>query len=342
MTGVDLSRRNFGLITTAAAGALTLAACGTSELARAQAPAPPPAPTHTLGPIRTVRAGLLEVGYAEAGPTDGRPVLLLHGWPYDIHSYADVSAELAGQGFRVIVPFARGFGSTRFRSDDTVRNGQQAALAHDVIDLMDALGIERAILGGYDWGGRTANVVAALWPQRVDGLVAVSGYIIVDLAANREPLPPRAEYGWWYQYYFATPRGEMGYRRNTADFNRLIWQNASPRWQFADSTYALTAAAFDNPDHVDIVVHNYRWRQSVADGEARYDADEARLAGRPVITVPTITIGSDFDGAARDGAGYRKQYTGRYEHRVLDGIGHNVPQEAPAQFAAAIRDVSRM
>lgn len=339
---MELSRRNFGLITTAAAGALTVAARGGTGTAAAEVPGPPPVPAHRLGPIKQIDAGLLNVGYSEAGPADGPPVILLHGWPYDIHSYADVSAELAAQGFRVIVPFIRGFGSTRFRSADTVRNGQQAALGHDVIDLMDALGIQSAILGGYDWGGRTANVVAALWPQRVSGLVAVSGYIVVNLAANLQPLPPQAEYGWWYQYYFSTARGELGYRRNTRDFNRLIWQNASPLWHFADATYDLSAASFDNPDHVDIVIHNYRWRQSLAEGETRYDADEQRLAARPVITVPTITIGSDFDGAARDGAGYRMQYSGRYQHRVLDGIGHNVPQEAPAAFAAAVVDVSRM
>lgn len=338
---MDISRRNFARITTAAAGALTLAAC-TAVPEAAGAPTAPPAPTHTLGPVKQIRAGLLDVGYVDAGPADGRPVILLHGWPYDIHSYADVTADLAAQGFRVIVPFTRGFGSTRFLSAGTVRNGQQAAIAHDVIDLMDALNIPSAILGGYDWGGRTANVVAALWPQRVSGLVAVSGYIVVNLAANLEPLPPKAEYGWWYQYYFATPRGELGYRRNTADFNRLIWQNASPLWQFTDATFDLSAAAFDNPDHAEIVVHNYRWRQSLAPGEASYDADEARLAARPTIGAPTITISSDFDGPAKDGTGYRKQYTGRYEHRVLDGIGHNVPQEAPSAFAAAVVDVSRM
>ena len=339
---VDISRRNFARITTAAAGALTLAACTTAPQATG-APAPaPPAPAHTLGPVKQIKAGLLDVGYVEAGPAGGRPVILLHGWPYDIHSYADVTADLAAQGVRVIVPFTRGFGSTRFLSGGTVRNGQQAAIGHDVIDLMDALNIPSAILGGYDWGGRTANVVAALWPQRVSGLVAVSGYIVVNLAANLEPLSPQAEYGWWYQYYFATPRGELGYRRNTKDFNRLIWQNASPLWQFADSTYDLSAASFDNPDHAEIVVHNYRWRQSLAPGEARYDADEQRLAGRPTIGAPTITVSSDFDGPAKDGTGYRTQYTGLYEHRVLDGIGHNVPQEAPGQFVAAIVDVSRM
>jgi pimeloyl-ACP methyl ester carboxylesterase len=343
------SRRNFGRLTAAAAGGLTLAACASS----ADGPAsggpgsddgatPPPAPQHTLGPVKQVDAGDLNVGYAEAGPLDGQPVILLHGWPYDIVSYADVTAILAAQGFRVIVPFLRGFGSTRFRFDDTVRNGQQGALAQDVIALMDALRIPEAILGGYDWGGRTANVVAALWPQRCTGLVAVSGYIVVNLEANREPLSPQSEYGWWYQYYFATPRGALGYRRNTKDFNRLIWTKASPLWNFDDATYDLTATAFDNPDHADIVIHNYRWRLSLAPGESRYDAVEQRLAAKPAITVPTITIGSDFDGAAKDGSAYRSVYTGPYEHRVLDGIGHNVPQEAPRQFASAITDVHRM
>jgi pimeloyl-ACP methyl ester carboxylesterase len=299
------------------------------------------APQHALGPIKQIDAGLLDVGYAEAGPADGQPVLLLHGWPYDIHSYADVSAALAAQGFRVIVPYLRGFGTTRFRAKDTFRNGQQGALAQDVIALMDALNIPDAILAGYDWGGRTANAVAALWPQRCTGLVAVSGYIIVNLAANLEPLAPQAEYGWWYQYYFATPRGELGYRRNTKDFNKLIWTKASPLWHFDDATYDLSAAAFDNPDHADVVVHNYRWRLSLAPGEARYDDDERRLAAKPPVTVPTITIGSDFDGAAKDGASYRAQYTGWHEHRIFDGIGHNVPQEAPQKFASAVIDVAK-
>ncbi|MDV3125298.1 alpha/beta hydrolase [Mycobacterium sp. 21AC1] len=337
-----ISRRNFARITTAAAGALTLAACAPKPEDAAAKTAAPAAPRHTLGPVKQIDTGPLSTGYVEAGPGDGQPVILLHGWPYDINSYADVTADLAEQGFRVIVPFTRGFGPTRFLSGDTTRNGQQAALAHDVIDLMDALKIPSAILGGFDWGGRTANVVAALWPQRVSGLVAVSGYIVVNLAANAQPLPPKAEQGWWYQYYFATPRGELGYRQNTKEFNRLIWQNASPLWHFDDSTYDLSAAAFDNPDHADIVLHNYRWRLSLAPGEARYDAHERRLADKPAITVPTITIGSDFDGAAKDGAGYRDSYTGPYEHRVLDGIGHNVPQEAPAEFTAAVVDVSRM
>ncbi|PQP52744.1 alpha/beta fold hydrolase, partial [Mycolicibacterium austroafricanum] len=258
-----------------------------------------------------------------------------------IHSYADVTAMLAAQGFRVIVPHLRGFGTTRFRSANTVRNGQQAALAHDAISLMDALNIPDAILGGYDWGGRTANAVAALWPQRCTGLVAVSGYIVVNLETNLAPLAPQSEYGWWYQYYFATPRGELGYRRNTKDFNRLIWTNASPLWHFDDAAYDMSARAFDNPDHADIVIHNYRWRLSLAPGESRYDADEQRLAAKPPIGVPTITIGSDFDGPAKDGSTYRALYTGPYQHRVLDGIGHNVPQEAPQEFASAITDVTR-
>ncbi len=331
------SRREFGLLATAAASAVTLTACASAPVKAG----PPPAPTHPLGPITQIDAGDLDIGYAEAGPHDGQPVILLHGWPYDIHSYADVSAVLADQGHRVIVPHLRGFGTTRFRSERTVRNGQQAALAHDLIALMDALHIPSAILGGYDWGGRTANNVAALWPNRCSGLVAVSGYITVDLAANLNPLPPQAEYGWWYQYYFATPRGDLGYRRNTKEFNRLIWRSASPLWHFDDATYDLSAAAFDNPDHAAIVIHNYRWRLSLAPGETRYDVDERRLAAKPAVTVPTITIGSDFDGPAKDGAAYRALYTGRYQHRVLDGIGHNVPQEAPQQFASAIADVTR-
>jgi pimeloyl-ACP methyl ester carboxylesterase len=334
------SRRNFGQLAAVAAGAATLAAC-TSSPAPSGVDGPPPAPTHQLGPVKQIDAGELSVGYVEAGPSDGQPVILLHGWPYDIHSYADVAAILATQGYRVLVPHLRGFGSTRFLSSSTVRNGQQAALGHDLIAFMDALRIPKAILGGYDWGGRTANVVAALWSQRCAGLVAVSGYIVVDLIANQAPLPPQAEHGWWYQYYFATPRGELGYRQNTHDFNKLIWQLASPAWHFTDATYDLSAPAFENPDHVAIVIHNYRWRLSLAPGEPRYDADEAWLAAKPHIAVPTITISSDFDGAAKDGTAYRGAYTGRYEHRVLDGIGHNVPQEAPEQFAKAITDVTR-
>ncbi|MBU8812453.1 alpha/beta hydrolase [Mycolicibacterium goodii] len=334
---MNVSRRDLGRCATLAAGAVTLAACASSQ----EDSGAPPAPTHAMNPVKQIDAGDLSIGYTEAGPADGRPVVLLHGWPYDIHSYADVSALLAERGYRVIVPYLRGFGTTRFLSADTFRNGQQAALGRDVVALMDALDIPQAIVGGYDWGGRSANVVAALWPRRCAGLVAVSGYIVVNLAANRKPLPPAAEHGWWYQYYFATPRGELGYREHTKEFNRLIWTEASPLWKFDDATYDLSASAFDNPDHVDIVVNNYRWRLSLAPGEPRYDADEKRLAAKPPITVPTITIGSDFDGAAKDGSSYRSLYTGPYEHRILNGIGHNVPQEAPDAFVTAVVDVDR-
>jgi pimeloyl-ACP methyl ester carboxylesterase len=289
--------------------------------------------------LKQIDAGFLNVGYAESGPTDGRPVVLLHGWPYDIHSYVEVAPLLAAQGYRVIVPWLRGYGTTRFHSDRTVRNAQQSAVALDVIALMDALEIRKAIVGGFDWGSRTAAVVAALWPERCAGLVAVSGYLVTNRVANRRPLPPSAELGWWYQYYFATERGVLGYRENRREFNRLIWKSTSPKWDFDDATYERTARSFDNPDHVAIVIHNYRWRLSLAKGEPRYDQLEQRLSRAPVITVPTITVASDFDGAAADGKAYAKRFSGAYAHRVLDGIGHNVPQEAPAAFARAITDV---
>ena len=289
--------------------------------------------------VRQIEAGLLDVGYVDAGPADGPAVLLLHGWPYDIHSFDDVTPVLTAAGYRMIVPYLRGFGTTRFRSDETFRNGEQAALALDAIALMDALEIEMAIVAGFDWGARTAVSLAALWPERVSGLVSVSGYIVVNLEANQKPLPPKAELGWWYQYYFATERGRRGYSENRREFNKLIWQLASPKWDFDDATYDRTAASFGNPDHVDIVIHNYRWRLSLADGERQYDALEARLFEGPVITVPAITIGSDFDGANADGHAYAERFSGPYSHRVLDGIGHNVPQEAPEAFADAILEV---
>ena len=292
--------------------------------------------------LKQVDAGVLNVGYVDAGPANGPAVFLLHGWPYDIHAYADVVPILTAKGYRVIVPYLRGFGTTRLRSADTVRNGEQAALGADGIALMDALGIQRAIVGGFDWGSRSAAIMAALWPERVKALVAVSGYVIVDLQANMQPLSPRAELGWWYQYYFATERGVLGYRKNTKEFNRLIWQIASPKWKFSDATFDRTAASFDNPDHVAIVIHNYRWRLSIAEGEAEFGALERRLFARPKITVPAITIGSDFDGAAADGKGYADRFVGKYEHRVLDGIGHNVPQEDPQSFAKAVIDVDSL
>ena len=296
---------------------------------------------HTsFGALKQVDAGLLNVGYAESGPANGPVVLLLHGWPYDIHAFADVAPLLAARGNRVIVPYLRGYGTTRFLSAETVRNGQQGAIATDMIALMDALGIQRAVIGGFDWGSRTAAIMAALWPERCKALVAVSGYIITNLAANQRPLPPQAELGWWYQYYFATERGVVGYSENRDAFNRLIWSIASPKWKFDDATFARTAQSFANPDHVAIVIHNYRWRLSLAKGEERYDELEDRLSRRPVISVPTITIGSDFDGAAADGAGYVRQFSGKHSHRVLNGVGHNVPQEAPEEFARAIVDAS--
>jgi pimeloyl-ACP methyl ester carboxylesterase len=297
------------------------------------------APSAFAATVMQIDAGLLNVGYVDAGPPDGPAVVLLHGWPYDIHSYEDVVPLLTASGYRVIVPYLRGYGTTHFRSNDTFRNGEQAALALDAIALMDALEIEKAIVAGFDWGARTAIVLGALWPDRVNGLVSVSGYIIVNLDANQKPLPPKAELGWWYQYYFATERGRVGYGENRREFNKLIWQIASPKWDFDDATFNRTAASFDNPDHVDIVIHNYRWRLSLADGEREYDQLEARLFERPVITVPTITIGSDFDGAAADGRAYAGQFSGAYSHRVLDGIGHNVPQEAPDAFADAVLEV---
>jgi pimeloyl-ACP methyl ester carboxylesterase len=296
-----------------------------------------------FGPLKQVDAGILNVGYAEAGPPDGPAVFLLHGWPYDIHSFAEVTPLLADAGYRVIVPFARGFGTTRFVSDHTPRNGQQAALAADVIAHMDVLGIETAILAGFDWGARSADVIAALFSERCKALVSVSGYLIGSQAANQEPLPPRAELAWWYQFYFATERGRAGYDRYRREFSRLIWQLASPKWAFDDATFARSAAAFDNPDHVAIVIHNYRWRLGLAAGESEYDELERQLAGAPSIAVPTITMEGDANGAPHPDAGaYAGKFTGRYEHRVIGGgVGHNLPQEAPQAFAQAVIDVDR-
>lgn len=301
------------------------------------------ATSHALGPVKQIAAGLLDVGYTDDGPARGRAVILLHGWPYDVHSFADVVPRLVAAGYRVIVPHLRGFGTTRFLSSDTVRNGQQAALAVDVIALMDALGIDTAIVGGFDWGARTANIVAALWPERCRGLVAVSGYLIGNRDANRQPLPPSAEYAWWYQYYFATERGERGYRAHTRDFARLIWKLASPGWTFDDATFDRAAQSFDNPDHVAIVIHNYRWRLGIDAGEARYDALEAALAKAPAISIPAITLQGDADGAPHpDSRAYAGKFTGWYAHRpVAGGVGHNLPQEAPDAFATAVIDVGR-
>jgi pimeloyl-ACP methyl ester carboxylesterase len=291
-----------------------------------------------FGALKQIDAGVLNVGYAEVGPSDGRAVLLLHGWPYDIHSYGDVAPLLATAGYRVIVPYLRGSGSTRFLSGRTLRNGQQSVLALDTIALMDALRIERAIVAGFDWGARTANVIAALWPERCKALVSVSGYLIGSRGANQMPLPPPAEREWWYQFYFATERGRAGYDKYRHDFAKLIWQLASPQWSFDDATFERSAASFDNPDHVDIVIHNYRWRLGLAEGEPTYDDLEQRLAQAPLIDVPTITLEGDANGAPHpDATAYAKKFSGKYAHRVIPGgIGHNLPQEAPQAFAQAV------
>jgi len=300
--------------------------------------------TAPFGPVKQISAGVLDNGYVEAGPAGGPAVVLLHGWPYDIHSFAEVTPVLAAAGYHIIVPFVRGYGTTRFLSDGTPRNGQQAALAVDVLALMDALGIEKAILAGFDWGGRSADVIAALWPDRCKALVSVSGYLIGSQAANEAPLPPQAEHAWWYQFYFATERGRAGYGTYRRDFSKLIWQLASPRWAFDDATFTRSAAAFDNPDHVTIVIHNYRWRIGLAEGERQYDDLERRLAGAPAIAVPTITLEGDANGAPHaDASAYARKFPGKYEHRVIEGgVGHNLPQEAPQAFAQAVIDADHL
>jgi pimeloyl-ACP methyl ester carboxylesterase len=332
----NFSRSHFlgAAATTVGAAQFTMAGAVSAQTA------PVASGTHTSFATRKqIDAGLLSVGYAEAGPAGGPPVVLLHGWPYDIHSYVDVAPILAAAGYRVIVPFLRGYGSTRFLSSTTFRNAQQSVVALDIIALMDALNIKQAIIGGFDWGARTAAVMAALWPERCKAIVSVSGYLITNRAQTVKPLPPKAELGWWYQYYFATENGVAGYTANRYDFDKLIWTIVSPKWHFDDATYDRTAAAFNNPDHVAIVIHDYRWRIAIAKGESKYDGLEAKLAAGPAITVPAITIGSDFDGANANGAAYASKFTGKYAHRILAGIGHNVPQEAPQAFAKAIVDV---
>jgi pimeloyl-ACP methyl ester carboxylesterase len=305
-----------------------------------------PGPHPSFGTLKEVRAGLLNIGYAEAGPARGPVAICLHGWPYDIHSFVDVAPLLAARGYRVIVPYLRGHGTTRFLSSCTVRNAQQSVIALDIIALMDALKIDKAVLAGFDWGSRTADIIAALWPERCKALVSVSGYLITNLEANLQPLPPKAEYAWWYQYYFATERGRlaMADKAKRHDLARLVWDTVSPTWDFDDATFERTAAAFDNPDYAAIVIHNYRWRLSLADGERRYDGLERRLAARPVIKVPTITLDAERDPftAPGDGSSYRDMFTGAYEHRTLRGIGHNLPQEAPTTFARAVADVDHL
>jgi len=343
---IDYHRRRF--FGTAAMGiaaaqfGMTGSADAQSSTAKpAEVPAIKPGTNTSFPPLKQLDAGLLSVGYAEAGPANGPVVILLHGWPYDIYSFVDVTPLLASAGYRVIVPFVRGYGTTRFLSSGTFRNGQPSAVAADVIAFMDALKIEKPILAGFDWGARTANIIAALWPERCKAMVSVSGYLIGSQESGKMPLPPSAELQWWYQFYFATERGRAGYDKNRHDFNKLIWQIASPKWNFDDATFDRSAASFENPDHVGIVIHNYRWRLALAEGEPQYADLDKRLAQSPVITVPTITLEGDANGAPHpDPSSYAKKFSGRYAHRLITGgVGHNLPQEAPQAFAQAVIDV---
>jgi len=313
----------------------------TSSAKRASIPATAPDANTSFGAIKQIDAGLLNVGYADAGPSNGPPVVLLHGWPYDIHSFVGVAPILASAGYRVIVPYLRGYGSTSFLSKDTFRNGQQSVVALDIIALMDALKIQKAIIGGFDWGARTADIMAVLWPERCKAIVSVSGYLIGSQAAGKIPLPPSAELQWWYQYFFATERGQVGYDKYRHDFAKLIWKTASPNWNFDDATFDRSAASFENADHVAIVIHNYRWRLGLVEGEPKYDGLEKQLAKAPVINVPTITLEGDANGAPHpEPSSYANKFSGKYSNRVMTGgIGHNLPQEAPKDFAKAIVDV---
>ena len=345
---VDQQRRRFfgsAAMTFAAAqlGIIGPAAAQTSQTRPGAPLAAKPGANTSFASLRQIDAGVINTAYAEVGPADGSPVLLLHGWPYDIQSYVDVAPLLASAGYRVIVPYLRGFGPTRFLSSTTLRNGQQSALAVDIVALMDALNIGKATIAGFDWGARTANIIAALWPDRCNAMVSVSGYLIGNQEAGRIPLPPAAELQWWYQYYFATERGRAGYDKYRRDFSKLIWQIASPKWNFDEATFDRTAASFGNPDHVDIVIDNYRWRLGLANGESRFDDLERRLAEGPAISVPTITLEGDANGAPHlDASAYAKKFSGKYAHRLIKGgIGHNLPQEAPQAFAQAVLDVEK-
>jgi pimeloyl-ACP methyl ester carboxylesterase len=336
---IDSQRRR--LLSMAATGIAATPFLTGGALAR---PAIDAQPAGGFGPLQQIDAGELSIQYADVGPKTGKPVILLHGWPYDIHAFADVAPLLVRAGHRVIVPYLRGYGGTAFRSANTARNGQQAALALDIIALMDALKIPRAVIGGFDWGARTADIIAALWPERCQALVSVSGYLIGSQKANEAPLPPQAELAWWYQFYFATERGRSGYERNRRDFNKLIWRTASPKWNFDDATFERSAKSFDNPDHVAIVIDNYRWRLGLSRGEARFDDYERKLAQAPVIAVPTITMEGDANGAPHPAAeDYAKRFTGKYEYRLINGgIGHNLPQEDPKAFAKAVIDADHL
>jgi pimeloyl-ACP methyl ester carboxylesterase len=336
-------RRFFGTAAaTIAAAQLGMIGSANAQPSGTKLPAIKPGTNTSFASMKQIDAGVLNVGYAEAGPANGPVVILLHGWPYDIYSFVDVAPLLASVGYRVIVPYLRGYGTTRFLSNETFRNGEQAAVAVDIIDLMDALKIGKATLAGFDWGARTGDIIAVLWPDRCKALVSVSGYLIGSQATGKLPLPPKAELQWWYQYYFATEHGRAGYDKYRYDFAKLIWQLASPKWDFDDATFDRSAAAFNNPDHVDIVIHNYRWRLDLAKGEAKYDDLEKRLATGPVITVPTITLEGDANGAPHlDPSSYAKKFSGKYQHRTINGgVGHNLPQEAPQAFAEAIVDVA--
>ncbi len=340
-----LTRRCFlgTAATVAAAAQLGLVGCASAKTSRGTLPAITPGTHTSFASLKQVDAGELNIGYAEDGPANGQPVILLHGWPYDIHSFVDVAPLLAGAHYRVIVPYLRGYGTTTFLSGDTFRDGQQSIVALDILTLMDTLHIDKAILGGFDWGARTANILAALWPQRTKALVSVSGYLIGSQKAGMVPLPPPAELQWWYQFYFATDRGQAGYDKYRHDFNKLIWQTASPKWHFDDATFERTAPAFNNPDHVAIVIHNYRWRLGLAAGDPTLDDLEQRLAAAPVITVPTITLEGDANGAPHpEPSAYAAKFSGKYVHRtVTGGVGHNLPQEAPQAFAQAVVDVDK-
>ena len=336
----DPRRREF--VRAAAAAAATVVA-GAAPVQAAARPAATRQVT-PIGPTRQIDVGVLDIGYVEMGPASGAPILLFHGWPYDIHAFAEVAPILVARGHRVIIPHLRGHGTTLFRSASTPRNAQQAALATDGIALMDALGIRKAVVAGFDWGARTANIMAVLWPERCKALVSVSGYLIGSQAGNAKPLAPAQELQWWYQFYFATERGKAGYAANTNAFNRQIWQLASPEWKFDDAAFERSAASFANPDHVAIVIHNYRWRLGLAEGEAQYDAVETKLAGGPPVTIPAITMEGDANGAPHPAPeNYRAKFTGPYAHRLITGgIGHNLPQEAPAAFAQAVLDAARL
>ena len=343
---INLHRRRFFGTAAMTIAAAQFAINGSAEAQTgttkpASLPAIKPGTNTSFGPLKQIDAGVLNVGYAEAGPANGPVVILLHGWPYDIYSFVDVTPLLASAGYRVIVPYLRGYGTTRFLSSETVRNGQPSAIAADIVALMDALKIEKAVLAGFDWGARTVNIIAALWPERCKAMVSVSGYLIGSQEAGKMPLPPKAELQWWYQYYFATERGRAGYEKNRHDFAKLIWQLASPKWNFDDATFDRSATAFDNPDHVAITIHNYRWRLGLAEGEPKYDDLEKRLAAAPVITVPTITLEGDANGAPHpEPSSYAKMFSGKYSQRTITGgVGHNLPQEAPKAFAEAVIEV---